>query len=80
MVATASCERRADDPVRWSVQPYQVNPYEYLRGPQTGYNICNSTTAGDNSECQVSSGEGAVPTPSEPLTGLAPSIRCLSNI
>ena len=36
-----------------NAQPYQVNPYNYLRGPQTGYNICNSTTAGDKSMCQT---------------------------
>ncbi|KAL8283626.1 hypothetical protein RQP46_005421 [Phenoliferia psychrophenolica] len=33
--------------------PYQVNPYQYLRGPQTGYNQCNSTTGGPTSECQT---------------------------
>jgi hypothetical protein len=33
--------------------PYKVNPYPYLRGPQSGYNICNSTTAGDESQCQT---------------------------
>lgn len=33
--------------------PYQVNPYVYLRGPQTGYNLCNSTTAGPSSMCQT---------------------------
>ncbi|KAK4056849.1 hypothetical protein OIO90_002099 [Microbotryomycetes sp. JL221] len=33
--------------------PYQINPYEYLRGPQTGYNICNSTTEGPDSMCQT---------------------------
>ncbi|GAA5940675.1 uncharacterized protein JCM15063_006321 [Sporobolomyces koalae] len=36
-----------------SAVPYQVNPYPSLRGPQTGYNQCNSTTQGDNSECQT---------------------------
>ena len=30
-----------------------MNPYQYLRGPQSGYNICNSTTAGADSECQT---------------------------
>lgn len=34
-------------------QPYQVNPYAVGRGPQSGYNICNSTTAGDASQCQT---------------------------
>ena len=33
--------------------PYQVNPYNVGRGPQSGYNICNSTTAGDDSKCQT---------------------------
>jgi hypothetical protein len=33
--------------------PYKVNPYPYLRGPQSGYNLCNSTTAGDESQCQT---------------------------
>nr|WAS30620.1 hypothetical protein [Rhodosporidiobolus colostri] len=33
--------------------PYQVNPYVSTRGPQSGYNICNSTTAGDDSSCQT---------------------------
>jgi len=34
--------------------PYQVNPYDVGRGPQFGYNICNSTTEGPNSDCQTS--------------------------
>ncbi|KAL7418505.1 hypothetical protein Q5752_006963 [Cryptotrichosporon argae] len=33
--------------------PYQVNPYQYERGPQTGYNQCNSTTEGADSQCQT---------------------------
>ncbi|KAK4047003.1 DNA-binding protein snt1 [Microbotryomycetes sp. JL201] len=33
--------------------PYQINPYPYLRGPQSGYNICNSTTEGPDSQCQT---------------------------
>ncbi|GAA6062329.1 hypothetical protein JCM10212_006579 [Sporobolomyces blumeae] len=33
--------------------PYQVNPYKSERGPQSGYNVCNSTTQGDDSECQT---------------------------
>lgn len=35
--------------------PYQIYPASqpYVRGPQTGYNICNSTTEGDNSMCQT---------------------------
>ncbi|BGP02082.1 hypothetical protein NBRC10513v2_005730 [Rhodotorula toruloides] len=37
----------------YSDVPYQVNPYKSIRGPQSGYNICNSTTAGDSSQCQT---------------------------
>jgi hypothetical protein len=33
--------------------PYQVNPFPVGRGPQSGYNICNSTTEGPNSDCQT---------------------------
>jgi len=33
--------------------PEQVNPFNVGRGPQSGYNICNSTTEGPNSECQT---------------------------
>lgn len=35
--------------------PYQVYPAStpYVRGPQTGYNICNSTTEGPTSMCQT---------------------------
>ena len=42
---------------RPSDAPYQVFPYDghdiYTRGYQTGYNICNSTTEGDQSLCQT---------------------------
>ncbi|KAI9568153.1 hypothetical protein HD554DRAFT_2191607 [Boletus coccyginus] len=35
--------------------PYQVDPVtNAIRGPQTGYNICNSTTQNQQSECQTS--------------------------
>jgi hypothetical protein len=35
-------------------QPYKVDTDTGLiRGPQTGYNICNSTTEGQNSLCQT---------------------------
>lgn len=36
--------------------PYQVFPAStsYVRGPQTGYNICNSTTENQDSQCQTS--------------------------
>ncbi|KPV73655.1 uncharacterized protein RHOBADRAFT_45616 [Rhodotorula graminis WP1] len=33
--------------------PYQVNPYPSVRGPQSGYNQCNSTTEGDDALCQT---------------------------
>lgn len=33
--------------------PEQVYPFAVLRGPQFGYNICNSTTLGPNSNCQT---------------------------
>jgi hypothetical protein len=33
--------------------PYQVDPTDGVRGPQQGYNICNSTTEGPNSLCQT---------------------------
>ena len=37
----------------YSAIPYQVNPFPVGRGPQSGYNICNSTTEGPSSECQA---------------------------
>jgi len=37
----------------YSNVPYQVNPYPSGRGPQSGYNVCNSTTEGPNSQCQT---------------------------
>jgi hypothetical protein len=33
--------------------PNQVYPFPVLRGPQFGFNICNSTTLGQNSNCQT---------------------------
>ena len=33
--------------------PEQVYPFPVLRGPQFGYNICNSSTEGPNSLCQT---------------------------
>jgi hypothetical protein len=36
--------------------PYQIYPasgVQYVRGPQSGYNICNSTTEGQSSMCQT---------------------------
>lgn len=37
----------------YSALPYQVNPYAVGRGPQSGYNVCNSTTEGADSQCQT---------------------------
>jgi hypothetical protein len=37
----------------YTALPYQVYPFPVLRGPQTGYNQCNSSTLGPNSECQT---------------------------
>lgn len=36
-----------------SAVPYQVNPFPVERGPQSGYNQCNSTTEGPNALCQT---------------------------
>jgi len=33
--------------------PEKVNPFAVGRGPQSGYNICNSTTEGPESQCQT---------------------------
>ena len=33
--------------------PEQVYPFPVLRGPQFGYNICNSSTQGSDSKCQT---------------------------
>jgi len=33
--------------------PEQVNPFPVGRGPQSGYNVCNSTTEGPDSRCQT---------------------------
>jgi hypothetical protein len=40
--------------------PYQVYPFAVLRGPQFGFNKCNSTTEGDNSNCQTLIANNAV--------------------
>ena len=37
----------------YSALPEMVYPYHALRGPQFGYNICNSTTQGPDSNCQT---------------------------
>ena len=41
---------------RWfsiRIRPYQVNLADAVRGPQQGYNQCNSTTEGPDSLCQT---------------------------
>lgn len=37
----------------YTALPEQVYPFPVLRGPQFGYNICNSSTQGPNSLCQT---------------------------
>jgi hypothetical protein len=37
----------------YSAIPEQVNPFPVGRGPQSGYNRCNSTTEGPTSQCQT---------------------------
>ena len=37
----------------YTALPEQVYPYLVDRGPQFGYNICNSTTQGNSSLCQT---------------------------
>lgn len=37
----------------YTALPEQVYPFPVLRGPQIGYNICNSSTEGPNSLCQT---------------------------
>ncbi|KAF9494696.1 hypothetical protein BDN71DRAFT_1431494 [Pleurotus eryngii] len=40
--------------VRGNSQPYQADSEHLVRGTQTGYNICNSTTENQDSLCQTS--------------------------
>ncbi len=40
-------------PSDFRVQPYKAVPDSYVRGTQTGYNICNSTTENQQSLCQT---------------------------
>jgi hypothetical protein len=37
----------------YTALPEEVYPFAVLRGPQFGYNICNSTTQGNSSLCQT---------------------------
>ena len=37
----------------FSAIPEQVNPFAVGRGPQSGYNKCNSSTEGPTSQCQT---------------------------
>ncbi|GAA5900711.1 hypothetical protein JCM5296_004875 [Sporobolomyces johnsonii] len=47
--ATASALPLTEYTYAYSDVPYQVNPYKSARGPQSGYNVCNSTTLGADS-------------------------------
>lgn len=51
--AVTSAQPLTDYHIPYSQIPYQVNPYQVARGPQSGYNQCNSTTEGDSSQCQT---------------------------
>ncbi|KAF9068330.1 hypothetical protein BDP27DRAFT_1163691, partial [Rhodocollybia butyracea] len=42
-----------DKVVPYTAIPYQVDVHTDGRGPQSGYNICNSTTENQNSMCQT---------------------------
>ncbi|KAF5368855.1 hypothetical protein D9758_002850 [Tetrapyrgos nigripes] len=42
-----------DKVVPYTAIPYQVDTHTADRGPQSGYNICNSTTEGQTSMCQT---------------------------
>jgi len=42
-----------DDVYTYGTQPYKAVPVGGTRGPQTGYNICNSTTQNQDSQCQT---------------------------
>lgn len=43
----------AYDQIPYKVMPQVIASDPSYRGPQAGYNICNSTTAGPTSECQT---------------------------
>ncbi|GAA5838788.1 hypothetical protein JCM5353_000191 [Sporobolomyces roseus] len=51
--AASSPNPLTDYTYAYSAVPYQVNPYAVGRGPQSGYNQCNSTTSGPESNCQT---------------------------
>ncbi|GAA5981935.1 hypothetical protein JCM10908_004674 [Rhodotorula pacifica] len=51
--APASAPPLTEAVYSYGSQPYKVNPYASGRGPQSGYNICNSTTSGADSQCQT---------------------------
>ncbi|GAA5856035.1 hypothetical protein JCM9279_003384 [Rhodotorula babjevae] len=51
--AETSPQPLTDYSYSYGQQPYQVNPYNVGRGPQSGYNICNSTTSGPDAQCQT---------------------------
>lgn len=37
----------------YTALPEKVNPWQSVRGPQSGYNRCNSSTEGPDSMCQT---------------------------
>ncbi|CAE6525742.1 unnamed protein product [Rhizoctonia solani] len=50
---TASLTPLTDKKYTWPNVPYQVSPEAIGRGPQFGFNICNSTTQNQESNCQT---------------------------
>ncbi|CAE6472762.1 hypothetical protein ACGC1H_003497 [Rhizoctonia solani] len=58
LAATVAAQTTALTPLTdkkytWPNVPYQVSPEAILRGPQFGFNICNSTTQNQQSNCQT---------------------------
>jgi hypothetical protein len=51
--STADTFTLADQTYTYTALPYQVDTSDGERGPQSGYNICNSTTQNQNSLCQT---------------------------
>jgi len=51
--ATSAFTPLASKSFSYTDLPYQVDTDPTGRGPQSGYNICNSTTLGPNSNCQT---------------------------
>ncbi|KAG8994253.1 hypothetical protein FRB94_007282 [Tulasnella sp. JGI-2019a] len=51
--ANADSTILVDKTFTWGDLPYKVDTDPTGRGPQSGYNICNSTTVGPDSQCQT---------------------------